>query len=175
MPVLLMAIAKPIALLQAVILVVVKLNRRRQRVRRAQLNTISRGSRHRLTLKVVAADLTLIVKRRCQPGLEPPVGSAGDSYDKALAETINGLYKAEVIHRLGPWRSIEQVEMATLAWVDWFNNRHLLSPIGHIPPAEAEARFYAQIEKGLTQITRFLELSWELCARAVSVPISKSV
>ena len=68
------------------------------------------------------------------------VGSVGDSYDNALAETINGLYKAEVIHRRGPWRSFEAVEFATLEWVDWFNHRRLLEPIGNIPPAEAEAR-----------------------------------
>jgi transposase InsO family protein len=79
-------------------------------------------------------------------GVEPSVGSVGDSYDNALAETINGLYKAEVIWRRGPWRNIEQVEFATLEWVDWFNNRRLLEPIGNIPPAEAEARYYAQIE-----------------------------
>jgi transposase InsO family protein len=78
--------------------------------------------------------------------VEPSVGSVGDSYDNALAETINGLYKAEVIWRRGPWRNIEQVEFATLEWVDWFNNRRLLEPIGNIPPAEAEARYYAQIE-----------------------------
>ena len=77
-------------------------------------------------------------------GVEPSVGSVGDSYDNALAETINGLYKAEVIWRRGPWRSFEQVEFATLEWVDWFNNRRLLEPIGNIPPAEAEARYYAQ-------------------------------
>ena len=63
----------------------------------------------------------------------PSVGSVGDSYDNALAETINGLYKAEVIHRRGPWRSLEAVEYATLEWVDWFNNRRLLEPIGHVP------------------------------------------
>jgi transposase InsO family protein len=80
-------------------------------------------------------------------GVEPSVGSVGDSYDNALAETINGLYKAEVIWRRGPWRNIEQVEFATLEWVDWFNNRRLLEPIGNIPPAEAEARYYAQIEE----------------------------
>ena len=74
----------------------------------------------------------------------PSVGSVGDSYDNALAETINGLFKAEVIHRRGPWRSVETVEFATLEWVDWFNNRRLLEPIGNIPPAEAEARYYAQ-------------------------------
>ena len=75
------------------------------------------------------------------------VGSVGDSYDNALAETINGLYKAEVIHRRGPWRSFEAVEFATLAWVDWFNNRRLLQPIGNIPPAEAEERYYAMTEQ----------------------------
>jgi putative transposase len=75
-----------------------------------------------------------------EAGIEPSVGSVGDSYDNALAETINGLYKAEVIHRRGPWRSFEAVEYATLEWVDWFNNRRLLEPIGNIPPAEAEAR-----------------------------------
>jgi putative transposase len=80
-------------------------------------------------------------------GVEPSVGSAGDSFDNALAETINGLYKAEVIWRRGPWRSFEAVEFATLEWVDWFNNRRLLEPIGNIPPAEAEARYYAQIEE----------------------------
>lgn len=73
-------------------------------------------------------------------------GSVGDSYDNALAETINGLFKAEVIHRRGPWRSFEAVEYATLEWVDWFNNRRLLEPIGNIPPAEAEVNFYAALE-----------------------------
>jgi putative transposase len=67
-----------------------------------------------------------------------PVGSVGDSYDNALAETINGLYKAELIHRRGPWRNFEAVEFATLEWVYWFNNRRLLEPIGNMPPAEAE-------------------------------------
>jgi putative transposase len=78
-------------------------------------------------------------------GVEPSVGSVGDSYDNALAETINGLYKAEVIWRRGPWRNFETVEFATLEWVDWFNNKRLLELIGNIPPAEAEARYYAQI------------------------------
>ena len=68
------------------------------------------------------------------------------NYDNALAETINGLFKAEVIHRRGPWRSFEAVEYATLEWVDWFNNRRLLEPIGNIPPAEAEANFYVALE-----------------------------
>jgi transposase InsO family protein len=86
-------------------------------------------------------------ERLAEAGIEPSVGSVGDSYDNALAETINGLYKAEVIHRRGPWRSVEAVEFATLEWVDWFNNRRLLEPIGNIPPAEAEARYYAQSEE----------------------------
>jgi transposase InsO family protein len=83
--------------------------------------------------------------RLFEAGIEPSVGSVGDSYDNALAETINGLYKAEVIHRLGPWRTIQAVEMATLEWVDWFNHRRLLEPIGNIPPAEAEAAYYEQL------------------------------
>src|SRR5712671_1311720 len=83
-------------------------------------------------------------ERLAEAGIEPSVGSVGDSYDNALAETINGLYKAEVIHRRGPWRGAEAVEFATLEWVDWFNHRRLLEPIGNIPPAEAEARYFAQ-------------------------------
>ena len=71
------------------------------------------------------------------------IGSVGDSYNNVLAETINGLYKAEVIYRRGPWRTLEAVEFATLEWVDWYNNRRLLSSIGNIPPAEAEAAYYA--------------------------------
>ncbi|EKE69391.1 putative transposase [Celeribacter baekdonensis B30] len=70
--------------------------------------------------------------------------ASGDSYDNALAETINGLYKTELVHRQGPWRNVQDLEMATLGWVDWFNNRRLLGPIGNIPPAEAEENFYAQ-------------------------------
>jgi len=83
-------------------------------------------------------------ERLLDAGIAPSVGSVGDSYDNALAETVNGLFKAELIHRRGPWRSAEAVEFATLEWVDWFNNRRLLEPIGNIPPAEAEARYYAQ-------------------------------
>ncbi|HEX2135803.1 MAG TPA: IS3 family transposase [Microvirga sp.] len=83
-------------------------------------------------------------ERLAEAGVEPSVGSVGDSYDNALAETINGLFKAEVIHRRGPWRSFEAVEFATLEWVDWFNTRRLLEPIGNVPPAEAEARYYAR-------------------------------
>lgn len=85
-------------------------------------------------------------ERLAAAGIEPSAGSLGDSCDNALAETINGLFKAEVIHRRGPWRSYEAVEYATLEWVDWFNNRRLLEPIGNIPPADAEANFYAALE-----------------------------
>jgi transposase InsO family protein len=86
-------------------------------------------------------------ERLAEAKIAPSVGSVGDSYDNAMAETINGLFKAEVIHRRGPWRSFEAVEYATLEWVDWFNNRRLLEPIGNIPPAEAEANFYAALER----------------------------
>ena len=86
-------------------------------------------------------------ERLAEAGIEPSGGSVGDSYDNALAKTINGLYKAKVIHRRGPWRSGEAVEFATLEWVDWFNNRRLLEPIGHIPPAEAEANHYARLDQ----------------------------
>jgi transposase InsO family protein len=86
-------------------------------------------------------------ERLAEAGVEPSVGSVGDSYDNALAESINGLYKTEVIRRRGPWRSLEAVEFATLEWLEWFNNRRLLEPIGNMPPAEAEARYYARIEE----------------------------
>ena len=86
-------------------------------------------------------------ERLAEAGIEPSVGSVGDSYDNALAETVIGLFKTEVIHRRGPWRSFDAVEYATLEWVDWFNNRRLLEPIGKIPPAEAEERYYAILEK----------------------------
>jgi transposase InsO family protein len=86
-------------------------------------------------------------ERLVEAGIEPSVGSVGDSYDNALAETINGLFKAEIIHRRGPRRSAETVEFATLQWVDWFNHRRLLEPIGNIPPAEAEACYYAQADE----------------------------
>jgi transposase InsO family protein len=86
-------------------------------------------------------------ERLAEAGIEPSVGSVGDSYDNALAETINGLYKAEVIHRRGPWKSFEAVEYATLEWVDWFNHRRLMGPIGDMPPAEAEERYYAMLDE----------------------------
>ncbi len=84
-------------------------------------------------------------ERLAEAGIEPSVGSKGDSYDNALAETINGLYKAELIHRRAPWKSREAVELATLEWVAWFNHHRLLGSIGYIPPAEAEAHYYRQL------------------------------
>jgi transposase InsO family protein len=83
-------------------------------------------------------------ERLAAAGLERSVGSVGDSYDNALAETINGLYKSEVIWCRGPWRNVDDVEYATLVWVDWFNNRRLLEPLGYVPPAEFEAAYYQQ-------------------------------
>ena len=83
-------------------------------------------------------------ERLADAGIEPSIGS--DSFHNALAKTINGLYKAEVIHKRGPWRSFEAVEYATLEWVDWFNHRRLLEPIGNIPPAEDEEQYYAATE-----------------------------
>ena len=83
-------------------------------------------------------------ERLAEAGIEPSVGSKGDSYDNALAETINGLYKAEVIHRRS-WPTRESVELATLEWVSWFNHHRLLGPIGYIPPAEAEANYHRQL------------------------------
>ena len=88
-------------------------------------------------------------ERLAEAGIEPSVGSKGDSYDNALAETINGLYKAEVIHRQS-WKNREAVELATLDWVSWFNHQRLLAPIGYIPPAEAEANYYRQLASQAT-------------------------
>uniref|UniRef100_UPI00273E2F3F integrase core domain-containing protein n=1 Tax=unclassified Roseitalea TaxID=2639107 RepID=UPI00273E2F3F len=85
-------------------------------------------------------------ERLAEAGIEPSVGSVGDSYDNALAESVIGLFKTEVIHRMGPWKSFEAVEYKTLEWVDWFNHQRLLEPIGNIPPAEAEANYYAALE-----------------------------
>jgi transposase InsO family protein len=86
-------------------------------------------------------------ERLADVGIKASVGSVGDSYDNAMAETINGLFKAEVIYRRGPWRTIEEVEYATLDWVDWFNQRRLLEPIGNVPPAEFEQMYYEQQTK----------------------------
>ena len=85
-------------------------------------------------------------ERLAEAGIESSVGSVGDAYDNALAETIIGLYKTEVIHQLGPWRNVDHVEAETLNWVDWFNNRQLLAPIGNIPPAELEEVCYEKQE-----------------------------
>ena len=91
-------------------------------------------------------------ERLAEAGIEPSVGSKGDSYDNALAETINGLYKAELIHRRAPWKTKESVELATLEWVSWFNHHRLLEPIGYILPAEAEANYYRQLASQATTV-----------------------
>jgi putative transposase len=83
-------------------------------------------------------------ERLADAGIEASVGSKGDSYDNALAEAVNALFKTELIYRRGPWRSREAVELAVLEWVDWFNNRRLLEPLGYVPPAEFEAAYYAK-------------------------------
>jgi len=88
-------------------------------------------------------------ERLAEAGIEPSVGSRGDSYDNALAETINGLYKAELIHRRAPWKTRESVELATLEWVAWFNHHRLMEPLGYIPPAEAEANYYRQLSNAV--------------------------
>ena len=91
--------------------------------------------------------------RLAEAGIEPSVGSRGDSYDNALAETINGLYKAELIHRCAPWKTKAAVELATLEWVSWFNHHRLLEPIGYIPPVEAEASYYQQLaQKAMVEV-----------------------
>jgi putative transposase len=96
----------------------------------------------------------LYTERLAQAGIEPSAGSRGDSYDNALAETINGLYKTELIHRRAPWKTKESLELATLEWVSWFNHHRLLGPIGYIPPAEAEANYYwLLVEKTETPVS----------------------
>jgi len=90
--------------------------------------------------------------RLIQAGIEGSVGSVGDSYDNALAETVNGLYKTEVIRRRGPWRNVDDVEYATLEWVDWFNNRRLLEPIGYVPPPEYERAYYRNVESPAMEV-----------------------
>lgn len=91
-------------------------------------------------------------ERLAAAGVEPSVGSRGDSYDNALAETIIGLYKTEVIRHRGPWRTIDMVEYATLEWVDWFNNRRLFEPIGDIPPPERESVYYSQLQESTVAV-----------------------
>src|SRR5680860_138918 len=96
-------------------------------------------------------------ERLADAGAVTSVGSRGDAYDNALAETINGLYKTELIRKRGPWKTLEDVEFGTLEWVDWFNNRRLLEPIGNIPPAELEEMYYRQQslveDEGLKQLS----------------------
>jgi putative transposase len=89
-------------------------------------------------------------ERLAEAGAVTSVGSRGDSYDNALAETIIGLYKTELIRRRGPWKGIDEVEYATLEWVDWFNHRRLLEPIGHVPPVEFEATYYRREDPSRT-------------------------
>ena len=88
-------------------------------------------------------------ERLVEAGIEPSVGTVGDSYDNALAETIIGLYKTELIRQRGPWKNLEDVEFATLGWVDWFNHRRLLEPIGNVPPAELELAYYQSDESAI--------------------------
>ncbi|MDO5625059.1 MAG: IS3 family transposase, partial [Pseudomonadota bacterium] len=91
-------------------------------------------------------------ERLAEAGIEPSVGSKGDSYDNALAETINGLYKAEVIHRRGPWKTKEAVELATLEWVAWFNNHRLMAALDYVPPAEFETNYYRNLEQQIIPV-----------------------
>lgn len=95
--------------------------------------------------------------RLAETGIEPSVGSVGDSYDNALAETIIGLYKTEVIRQRGPWRGIDAVELTTLEWVDWFNHRRLLEPIGDVLPAEKEDTYYRNLESAMGGLTHNTE------------------
>jgi len=97
-------------------------------------------------------------EKLAEAGIGPSVGSTGDSYDNALAETINGLFKAEIIHRRGPWKTREAVELATLEWVSWFNHHRLLEPIGYIPPASAT--WPHQIERSHHPLLPFESLGW---------------
>lgn len=85
--------------------------------------------------------------RLAEAGVDTSVDSRGDSYDNALAETINGLYKAEVVHRQGPWKTLQSLELATLEWVAWYNDKRLMECLGDIPPAEAEANYYRRIKE----------------------------
>ncbi len=113
-------------------------------------------------------------ERLAEAGIESSVGSVGDSYDNALAETVIGLYKTEVIRRGGPWRHAEQVEFATLEWVDWFNNRRLLEPIGNVPPAEYEEQYYERERAacGLSSDESGFELEKSTSRIALRAPIS---
>jgi len=107
-------------------------------VKRGQLQLVHHSDRGSQYLSIRYSE------RLAEVGAQPSVGSVGDSYDNALAETIIGLFKTEVIRQRGPWKTLEAVEYATLEWVDWFNHRRLLGPIGDIPPAEHEQSYYQQ-------------------------------
>ena len=107
-------------------------------------------------------------ERLADAGIAPSVGSRGDSYDNALAESVIGLFKTEVIQRKGPWRHLEAVEFATLNWVDWFNTRRLLEPIGYVPPAEYEAQYYELASRGGAR--RHPHLDNEIDGRAAERP-----
>jgi putative transposase len=92
-------------------------------------------------------------ERLAEAGIEPSVGNRGDSYDNALTETINGLYKTELIHKQAPWKTKESVKLATMEWVSWCNNHRLLKSIGYIPPAEVEVNHYRQFATGATTVS----------------------
>lgn len=112
----------------------------------------ARGKPHGVTHHSDRGSQYLSIKyteRLSEAGFNASVGSVGDSYDNALAETINGLYKAELIHKSGPWKGLDEVELATLTWVEWFNNRRLLQPIGDVPPIEYENLYYQQAESAV--------------------------
>jgi putative transposase len=110
------------------------------------------GARRTITVIAALPQFKMGSPDAYDAGVEPSVGSKGDSYDNALAETINGLYKAELIHRRAPWKTKEAVELATLEWVAWFNHHRLLEPIGYIPPAEAEANYYRHLASQTTSV-----------------------
>ena len=116
-------------------------------MRHLGIQGVVRGKRIRTTIRGSQYVSIRYTERLAEAGIEPSVGSKGDSYDNALAETINGLYKAELIHRRAPWKTKASLELATLEWVHWFNHHRLLEPLGYIPPAEAEAQYYQQLER----------------------------
>ena len=118
------------------------------------MNCYARPSKAMLRRPVESGQYVSICcsERLAEAGIEPSVGSKGDSYDNALAETINGLYKAELIYRRTPWKTKEAVELATLEWVSWFNHHRLTGHLGYIPPAQAEANYYRQLASQSTTV-----------------------
>ena len=115
------------------------------RGKRSPIMTVG-GANDERPLGLVNREFVASRSNLAEEGIDPSVGSVGDSYDNAMAELIIGLFKAEVIRPKGPWRGLEAVEYATLEWVDWFNNRQLLGPIGDIPPVEFETAYYDSLE-----------------------------